>query len=912
MNHRSAKQHLANYRLAKELCVILSTLASTLILFGYFGTRQVNAESITPTTVNGTGSLITPNGNRLDITGGTVWNGNLFHSFDRFGVNTNQTANFESNSTINNILGRVTGNNTSIINGLVQVTGGTSNLFLINPAGIIFGANASLNVPGSFTATTANGIKFADKWLNTIGANNYNELTGNPSGYAFSSDRSGTIVNTGNLGVEIGKNLTLIGGTVINTGTLTANGGRVTVRAIGGGMVQVSEADGLLSLEFPLGSGTGISTAVTPLSLPALLTGGGIPEAQGITITNGIVSLSSTGAVVPTTSGNVTMAGNINTATVGNGGNVIIEGFNKITIAESLVPNSNSSIQLKAPTIDLNAPVQVGINQLSGTATSVNVGISGRLRDAVDVAKTDAIATPVVTLSSARYIVDPEGNRGEIKILKPITIQGTTTGTNRTTIAATNISGSGNQSRAFNIENTTATIRDLVIENGFSNSVGGAILNGDTLILDKVTLQNNTARSDGGAIYNAAGSQLTINNSTLKNNTAEDDGGAIANHGTMTINNTTISGNTSKGASSSVSGGGAILNTTEATLTINNSTISGNRAKVGGGIRNDGKLTIDSSTIVNNTATSGGGGVVNTVNPTELTALITNPANLSALLNDQSLVRIITSDLGLSTLVFALRSNPSQADITSLATYLTARPGLLSQITNNQAILNLIATDQSTLTVQGQTTLKNTIVANNNAPLAPDVTGNSGSFTDAGYNLIGNRSGFNSTIATTTKSGTTTNPLDPKLADLGNYGGPTETHALLLNSPALNVGNTSLVNDQRGITRTGPVDIGSFESSGFRLSATNSNPQSTVVNTAFSPLGLQVEALDPGVPVSGPLAINVVATSNINGAGLQNSFPQTVTLDSAGKGSIAPIANKITGSHTAKVTAIGTVLSSVP
>lgn len=59
---------------------------------------------------------------------------------------------------IRNILGRVTGGNPSIINGLIKVTGGNSNLFLINPAGIIFGAGARLNVPADFTATTANGI----------------------------------------------------------------------------------------------------------------------------------------------------------------------------------------------------------------------------------------------------------------------------------------------------------------------------------------------------------------------------------------------------------------------------------------------------------------------------------------------------------------------------------------------------------------------------------------------------------------------------------------------------------------------------------------------------------------------------------------------------------------------------------
>jgi filamentous hemagglutinin family protein len=96
-------------------------------------------------------------GNTINITGGqtSVNGGNLFHSFDEFGVNTGETANFQSSPEINNILGRVVGGNASIINGILQVTGGNSNLFLMNPAGILFGPNASLNVPADFTATTA-------------------------------------------------------------------------------------------------------------------------------------------------------------------------------------------------------------------------------------------------------------------------------------------------------------------------------------------------------------------------------------------------------------------------------------------------------------------------------------------------------------------------------------------------------------------------------------------------------------------------------------------------------------------------------------------------------------------------------------------------------------------------------------
>ncbi|HEY9730157.1 MAG TPA: filamentous hemagglutinin N-terminal domain-containing protein, partial [Chroococcales cyanobacterium] len=130
------------------------------------------AQPIVPA-ADGTGTLITPDGNRIDISGGQLSgdNANLFHSFTQFGLDANQIANFLSNPNIRNILGRVAGGEPSLINGLIQVTGGNSNLFLMNPAGIIFGASSSLNVPASFTATTANGIGFGNNWFNATGVN---------------------------------------------------------------------------------------------------------------------------------------------------------------------------------------------------------------------------------------------------------------------------------------------------------------------------------------------------------------------------------------------------------------------------------------------------------------------------------------------------------------------------------------------------------------------------------------------------------------------------------------------------------------------------------------------------------------------------------------------------------------------
>src|SRR6476661_1064332 len=317
---------------------------------------SANAQPIAPA-ADGTNTVVTPNGNRYDISGGSFSGdrANLFHSFTQFGLSEGQTANFLTNPNIQNILGRITGGNPSLINGLIQVTGGNSNLFLMNPAGMIFGPNASLNVPGSFNATTATGIGFGNnQWFSAIGNNNWATLIGTPNSFAFTNWPGGSIVNSGNLTVAPSQSLSLIGGTVVNTGQLTAPSGNILISAVpGNNLVRISQAGNLLSLDIqPTANQSSLPNNWTQpvLSLPELLTGQGVAQATGLTVNpNGEVVLTGN-AAVPVTAGtaiasgtlNVSgntggtvnilgdkvgvIAGNINASGINGGGNVLIGG----------------------------------------------------------------------------------------------------------------------------------------------------------------------------------------------------------------------------------------------------------------------------------------------------------------------------------------------------------------------------------------------------------------------------------------------------------------------------------------------------------------------------------------------------------------------------------------------------------
>ena len=188
-----------------------------------------------------TNSTVIQDGSTNRIEGGTRLGGNLFHSFQEFSLPNGGTAFFNNATDIQNIISRVTGGNISNINGLIRANG-TANLFLLNPAGIIFGPNARLNVGGSFVASTANSIQFADgKSFNTnpqtaplltvsvpIGVQFGRNLTRNSGAIAVQSQATDSDGNLVGLQVNPGQTLGLIGREVrLEGGNLTAPGGTI-------------------------------------------------------------------------------------------------------------------------------------------------------------------------------------------------------------------------------------------------------------------------------------------------------------------------------------------------------------------------------------------------------------------------------------------------------------------------------------------------------------------------------------------------------------------------------------------------------------------------------------------------------------------------------------------------------------
>jgi len=215
-------------------------LLATLVILGFARSALSQEASITPDGTLKTAVIkkMTEDRATYEITEGTINQSNLFHSFERFNLLQNENALFKGPDSISNIISRVTGGTRSSIFGTIRSDISGANLFLLNPSGFVFGPGASLDLSGSFHASTADYLTFDDGNIfyadPTMGSD---VLTvAQPSAFGFLNENPAgvSILPNTTLSVRAEETLSLVGGDIDVFGAnLEAPGGGINILSAG-------------------------------------------------------------------------------------------------------------------------------------------------------------------------------------------------------------------------------------------------------------------------------------------------------------------------------------------------------------------------------------------------------------------------------------------------------------------------------------------------------------------------------------------------------------------------------------------------------------------------------------------------------------------------------------------------------
>ncbi len=220
------------FHFTRLLCLLLRSLifGGVLFLLPSISHAQITLDG----SLGPKGPLTGPN-YAIDAKVGQVHGNNLFHSFGQFNVHTGESATFTGPATVENVIGRVTGGQQSLIDGQLRSEMPQANLYLLNPSGVLFGPNATLDVPGSFHVSTADYLRLADGEKFSANLSQGSVLTSAPpAAFGFLSGNPAAISIQGStLKVPEGKTLSVVGGDIqVTGGSLSAPHGQINLASV--------------------------------------------------------------------------------------------------------------------------------------------------------------------------------------------------------------------------------------------------------------------------------------------------------------------------------------------------------------------------------------------------------------------------------------------------------------------------------------------------------------------------------------------------------------------------------------------------------------------------------------------------------------------------------------------------------
>ena len=543
------------------------------------------------------------------ITGGIQAGNNLFHSFKQFSLSTDTTANFDHAVEINNIFSRVTGGTASEINGLIQTQGNTS-LFLLNPAGIIFGANAQLDIGGSFVVSTGDRLIFEDKVefsavdpqdkpLLTVSSPIGLQYGGNPGSIEVLPNLNRVEEDSG-LSIYPSTAIALLGGDVSMTrNNLNALGGNVEIGSVKSGLIGLQADDYAWQFDYQRVSDLGTIN----LAEGALINVSGKTNfnAQFINVSagSGIRDFNNFSKTKSTVHLRATESINID------GGLLLTQVGQQRATIDQAIADVGGDIIIEAPEVFLDNGSIVSAGTLSdGAGGSITINAAERVKLSTDPGKNPSIVststiglgeggqieinTKELTLENGSQIqaLAGEGAGGTITINASETVDLSGTGILRRGDFAGNVSETELSSGLF----ASSGVEGLPTEEQPQGKSGNLVINtpklsiqdrakvsvssyglanaGDIKIstsdLDLNTLGEivaNTALGEGGSIAVAADGLITLDHKSSISTTAEQDsnGGniAIAAENLVLLKSNRISADASQG-----NGGNITIDTT--------------------------------------------------------------------------------------------------------------------------------------------------------------------------------------------------------------------------------------------------------------------------------------------------------------------------------------------------------------